>query len=78
MKKKSQAEIIEILLKNVINMHEKLNIINEKLALDEDFKDVIRRDFISEEDKLVEIDKSTYEQMCDLIDSNVIPFMGIA
>ena len=78
MKKKSQAEIIEILLKNIINMHEKLNIINEKLALDEDFKDVIRRDFISEEDKLVEIDKSTYEQMCDLIDSNVIPFMGIA
>ena len=78
MKKKSQAEVIEILLKNIINMHEKLNIINEKLALDEDFKDVIRRDFISEEDKLVEIDKSTYEQMCDLIDSNVIPFMGIA
>ena len=78
MKKKSQAELIEILLKNIINMHEKLNIINERLALDEDFKDVIRRDFIAEEDKLVEIDKSTYEQMCDLMDSNVIPFMGIA
>jgi len=59
MKKKSQAEVIEILLKNIINMHEKLNIINERLALDEDFKDVIRRDFIAEEDKLVEIDKST-------------------
>ena len=78
MKKKSQAEVIEILLKNIINMHEKLNIINERLALDEDFKDVVRRDFIAEEDKLVEIDKSTYEQMCDLMDSNVIPFMGIA
>ena len=78
MKKKSQAEVIEILLKNIINIHEKLNIINERLALDEDFKDVIRRDFIAEEDKLVEIDKSTYEQMCDLMDSNVIPFMGIA
>ena len=78
MKKKSQAEVIEILLKNIINMHEKLNIINEWFALDEDFKDVIRRDFIAEEDKLVEIDKSTYEQMCDLMDSNVIPFMGIA
>jgi len=78
MKKKSQAEVIEILLKNIINMHEKLNIINEKLALDEDFKDVVQRDFIAEEDKLVEIDKSTYEQMCDLMDSNVIPFMGIA
>ena len=34
MKKKSQAELIEILLKNIINMHEKLNIINEKLALE--------------------------------------------
>ena len=78
MKKKSQAEVIEILLKNIINMHEKLNIINERLALDEDFKDVVQRDFIAEEDKLVEIDKSTYEQMCDLMDSNVIPFMGIA
>ena len=78
MKKKSQAEVIEILLKNIINMHEKLNIINERLALDEDFKDVVRRDFVPEEDKLVEIDKSTYEQMCDLMNSNVIPFMGIA
>ena len=77
-KKKSQAELIEILLKNIINMHEKLNIINEKLALEEDFKDTIQREFFSEEDKLVEIDKSTYEQMCDLMDSNVIPFMGIA
>ena len=76
--KKSEQDIIEILLKNIINMHEKLNIINEKLALDEDFKDVVQRDFIAEEDKLVEIDKSTYEQMCDLMDSNVIPFMGIA
>ena len=78
MKKKSQAELIEILLKNVINMHEKLNIINEKLALEEDFKGIIKREFIAEEDRLVEIDKSTYEQMCDLMENNVIPFMGIA
>jgi hypothetical protein len=78
MEKKTQAELIEILLKNVINMHEKLNIINEKLALEEDFKDIVQREFISEEDRLVEIDKSTYQQMCDLIESNTIPFMGIA
>ena len=78
MKKKSQAEIIEILLKNVINMHEKLNIINEKLALEEDFKGLVQREFFAGEDRLVEIDKSTYQQMCDLMDSNVIPFMGIA
>ena len=78
MKKKSQAEIIEILLKNVINMHEKLNIINEKLALEEDFKGLVQREFFAGEDRLVEIDKSTYQQICDLMDSNVIPFMGIA
>ena len=76
--KKTERDLIEILLKNVINMHEKLNIINEKLALEEDFKDIIKREFVAEEDRLVEIDKSTYEQMCDLMDSNVIPFMGIA
>ena len=69
---------MEILLKNIINMHEKLNIINERLALDEDFQDIVSREFYPEEDKLVEIDKSTYQQMCDLIGSGRIPFMGIA
>ena len=29
-------------------------------------------------DEIVKIDSSTYEQMCDLMDENVIPFMGIA
>ena len=76
--KKNDAEIMEILLKNIINMHEKLNIINERLALDEDFQDIVSREFYPEEDKLVEIDKSTYQQMGDLIGAGRIPFMGIA
>ena len=76
--KKSEQDIIEILLKNIINMHEKLNIINEKLALEEDFKGIIKREFVAKEDRLVEIDKSTYEQMCELMGDGTIPFMGIA
>jgi len=73
----SEEEKIEILLKNVINMHEKLNIIIEYLAKDIT-QEQYQREFYSNEDKLVEIEKDTYEQMCDLMESNTIPFMGIA
>ena len=73
----SEEEKIEILLKNIINMHEKLNILIEYMA-----KDITEgqyeRQFYSEEDRLVEIEKDTYQQMCDLMESNTIPFMGIA
>ncbi len=73
----SEKEKIEILLKNVISMHEKINIIIDYLA--KDIKDEqYQREFYSEEDKLVEIEKDTYKQMCDLVESNTIPFMGIA
>jgi hypothetical protein len=73
----SEKEKIEILLKNVISMHEKINIIIDYLA--KDIKDEqYQREFYSEEDKLVEIEKDTYKQMCDLMESNTIPFMGIA
>jgi hypothetical protein len=73
----SEKEKIEILLKNVISMHEKINIIIDYLA--KDIKDEqYQREFYSEEDKLVEIEKDTYKQMCDLMKSNTIPFMGIA
>jgi len=34
--------------------------------------------FYKDEDKLVDIDKSTYETMCDLMGTGDIPFMGIA
>tara|TARA_Y100000593_G_C4210622_1_gene286626 strand:- start:138 stop:362 length:225 start_codon:yes stop_codon:yes gene_type:complete len=73
----SEEEKIEILLKNVINMHEKLNIIIEYLAKDIT-QEQYQREFYSNEDKLVEIEKDTYQQMCDLMESNTIPFMGIA
>tara|TARA_R100001163_G_scaffold65329_2_gene62137 strand:- start:29 stop:253 length:225 start_codon:yes stop_codon:yes gene_type:complete len=73
----SEKEKIEILLKNVIKMHEKLNIMIDYLAKDIK-EEQYQREFYSEEDKLVEIEKDTYQQMCDLMDSNTIPFMGIA
>ena len=73
--KNSEAEAIEILLRNVINMHEKLNILIDYLAKDIEQED---RQFYKEEDALVEIEKDTYQQMCDLMEDNTIPFMGIA
>ena len=73
----SEKEKIEILLKNVIKMHEKLNIMIDYLSKDIK-EEQYQREFYSEEDKLVEIEKDTYQQMCDLMDSNTIPFMGIA
>ena len=73
----SEEEKIEILLKNIINMHEKLNIIIEYLAKDIT-EEQYQKEFYSNEDKLVEIEKDTYQQMCDLMESNTIPFMGIA
>tara|TARA_R100001509_G_C4811853_1_gene196678 strand:+ start:219 stop:443 length:225 start_codon:yes stop_codon:yes gene_type:complete len=73
----SEDKKIEILLKNIINMHEKLNIIIEYMAKDIT-EEQYQREFYSKEDKLVEIEKDTYQQMCDLMESNTIPFMGIA
>jgi hypothetical protein len=73
----TEEEKIEILLKNVINMHEKLNILIEYMGKDLT-EEQYERQFYKEEDKLVEIEKDTYEQMCDLMESNTIPFMGIA
>jgi len=73
----SEEEKIEILLKNIINMHEKLNILIEYMAKDIT-EEQYQRQFYSEEDRLVEIEKDTYQQMCDLMESNTIPFMGIA
>ena len=75
MKKEEQ---IEVLLKNVINMHEKLNILIDYIAKDIDEIQTEDRQFYKEEDMLVEIEKDTYTQMCDLMEDNKIPFMGIA
>ena len=75
--KKSERELIEILLKNVINMHEKLNIMIEFMGSELNEEKYVEQ-FYKEEDKLVDIDKSTYETMCDLMGTGDIPFMGIA
>tara|TARA_Y100001951_G_C11069059_1_gene145048 strand:- start:192 stop:422 length:231 start_codon:yes stop_codon:yes gene_type:complete len=75
--KKSETEAIEILLKNIINMHEKLNILIDYLAKDIN-TDQYQLQTYKEEDKLVEIEKDTYQQMCELMGSGTIPFMGIA
>ena len=75
--KKSERELIEILLKNVINMHEKLNIMIEFMGSELNEEKYIER-FYKDEDKVVDIDKSTYETMCDLMGTGDIPFMGIA
>ena len=75
--KKSETEAIEILLKNIINMHEKLNILIDYLAKDID-TDQYQLQTYKEEDKLVEIEKDTYQQMCEMMGSGTIPFMGIA
>ncbi len=76
--KDSEAEAIEILLRNVINMHEKLNILIDYLAKDIEKDDKYEREFYKDEDMLVQIEKDTYKQMCDLMEDNTIPFMGIA
>ena len=75
--KKSERDLIEILLKNVINMHEKLNIMIEFMGKELNEEKYVES-FYKKEDKLVDIDKDTYETMCDLIGSGDIPFMGIA
>ena len=75
--KESERELIEILLKNVINMHEKLNIMIDFMAQEMNEEEYSRK-FYKDEDKLVDIDKNTYETMCDLMGTGHIPFMGIA
>tara|TARA_R110001606_G_scaffold127123_2_gene261170 strand:+ start:1034 stop:1270 length:237 start_codon:yes stop_codon:yes gene_type:complete len=77
--KKSNAELTEILLKNVINMHEKLNILIDYFVKDLDnYEEKEEREFFGGEEQLVEIDKKTYKEMCDILEGNKIPFMGIA
>tara|TARA_R100000655_G_scaffold26945_1_gene55265 strand:- start:123 stop:359 length:237 start_codon:yes stop_codon:yes gene_type:complete len=77
--KKSERELIEILLRNVINMHEKINIITTVLAEEVETPIVQRPEKMKNyDDKIVDIDKSTYDRMCEMMDTNEIPFMGIA
>tara|TARA_R100000664_G_scaffold24521_1_gene34332 strand:- start:1 stop:180 length:180 start_codon:yes stop_codon:yes gene_type:complete len=59
-------------------MHEKLNVLIDYLSKDIEVVYKEDRQFYKNEDMLVEIEKDTYTQMCDLMESNTIPFMGIA
>ena len=73
----SEEEKIEILLKNIINMHEKLNVLIDYMAKDLT-EEQYQREFYKDEDMLVEIEKDTYQQMCELMGDGTIPFMAIA
>ena len=75
--KQKEAELMEILLKNIINMHEKLNVIIDYMSTEIN-EEQYKNEFFSEEDTLVEIEPNTYKQMCRLIGEGTIPFMGIA
>jgi len=73
----SEEEKIEILLRNIINMHEKLNVLIDYMAKDLT-EEQYQREFYKDEDMLVEIEKDTYQQMCELMGDGTIPFMAIA
>ena len=60
--KKDDQEAIEIVLKNIINMHEKINLILDVLAMEQ--KSEIKKHKLPS-DELVKIYRNTYEQMCD-------------
>jgi signal transduction histidine kinase len=77
MKKDDQKELLEILMKNTLNMHVKINQILEILEYEEILKDQIKIE-PEKDDIILKFDRSTYDQMCDLMDRDVIPFMGIA
>ena len=77
MKKDDQKELLEILMKNTLNMHVKINQILEILQYEEILKDQVKNE-PDKDDIILKFDRSTYDQMCDLMDRDVIPFMGIA
>ncbi len=70
---KEEKEIIHLLAKKVINIQDQLNLLVENLALSVDDEHLKVYD-----DKVVDIDKSTYERMCKMMKTKEIPFMGIA
>lgn len=68
-------DMLEILLKNVLNMHTKINEILDILEYEEHLKTDIN---LQKDDIVIDMEQSQYQQMCDLMDRKVIPFMGIA
>ena len=70
---KDEKEIIHLWAKKVINIQEQLNLLVENLCTQIDDEHLKVYD-----DKVVDIDKSTYDSMCDMMETKEIPFMGIA
>ena len=75
--KKSEIEMMKIILKNMLKIDKTLKVINEQLAIDEELFNQ-NPQFNIEEDKIVEIDQNTYRLMCELMETGKIAFMGIA
>ena len=75
--KKSEIEMMKIILKHMLKIDKTLKIINEQLAIDEELFNQ-NPQFNIEEDTIVEIDQNTYRLMCELMETGKIAFMGIA
>ena len=75
--KKSEIDMMQIILKHMLKINKTLKIINEQLAIDEELFNQ-NPQFNLEEDKIVEIDQNTYRLMCELMETGKIAFMGIA
>ena len=75
--KKSEIDMMQIILKHLVKINKTLKIINEQLAIDEELFNQ-NPQFNIEEDTIVEIDQNTYRLMCELMETGKIAFMGIA
>tara|TARA_B100001939_G_C16827326_1_gene567051 strand:- start:21 stop:236 length:216 start_codon:yes stop_codon:yes gene_type:complete len=65
-------EVFNAILKLISNMQVQIDLLVDNLIVET--KDELK----IYNDKIVEIEKDTYQQMCELMESNTIPFMGIA
>tara|TARA_R100000329_G_C7469628_1_gene165421 strand:+ start:210 stop:425 length:216 start_codon:yes stop_codon:yes gene_type:complete len=65
-------EVFNAILKLISNMQVQIDLLVDNLIIET--KDELK----IYNDKIVEIEKDTYQQMCELMESNTIPFMGIA
>ena len=65
-------DVYNAILKLISNMQVQIDLLVDNLIVE------TRDELKVYNDKIVEIEKDTYQQMCDLMESNTIPFMGIA
>tara|TARA_R100001443_G_scaffold98843_1_gene105928 strand:- start:28 stop:246 length:219 start_codon:yes stop_codon:yes gene_type:complete len=70
---KKEKETISMLIKAVCNIQSQIDILVDNLIVD-----VQDEQMKTYENKVVDIDKSTYDRMCKMMKTNEIPFMGIA